>query len=373
MTSNKLFIKPYLINLRPYKAVTQEIWTREAGDWDEILKLDWNEAAAEPAPEVKAAILAFVNSKDFFHLYPATFNPELISLLSEYAGVPEANVQFFASSDTLHEYIAKVYVGVGDKVLILWPSYDNFRAAVEAGGANIVYSDLDQDFHFNAEKLEKDIRDENPRLVYICNPNNPTGTLLSLDEISSLIAKYPDTLFVIDEAYAEFAQQTCNRFVLDHENVLVTHTLSKAFALANIRFGYLVASVDNIDAISRIRNPKNIPTLTQIAAEEALKNTEYMWAYVKEVEAAREWFLDAIGQAGLTEWIKAYPSRGNFVLIQCRDIATRSAICYALRNKNIYVRQLNQNASLLSCFRITIGKRDQMKRVFEEIRHVLVQ
>lgn len=371
MISNKPFIKPYLINLRPYKTVSQEIWTRPSDEWNEILKLDWNEATIGPAPEVKQAILDFVNSKDFFHLYPATFNPELLSLLSQFAGVPEANIQYFSSSDALHEYLAKVYIGAGDKVLVVWPSYDNFRSTVESCGANIVYSDLGPEFQFRIERLEHDIEAEEPKVVYICNPNNPTGTLLSLDDILSLISKYSDTLFVIDEAYAEFAHQTSNRFVLNHENLLVTHTLSKAFALANIRFGYLVASVDHVDAISRIRNPKNIPTLTQIAATEALKNTDYMWAYVKEVEAAKEWFLDAINHAGLSKWIKAYSSSSNFVLIQCRDIATRSAICYALRNKNIYVRQLNQNVSLLSCFRITIGKREQMKRVFEEIRQAL--
>lgn len=371
MTSDKQFIKPYLLNLRPYKTATQEIWTRDPGEWDEILKLDWNEAAIEPAPEVKAAILSFVNSREFFHLYPSTFNPELLSLLSKYADVPESNIQFFASSDALHEYIVKAYVEVGDKVLILWPSYDNFRAAAEAGGAKVVYSDLDEEFHLNIEKFEKDIRNEKPRIVYICNPNNPSGSLISQDEILSILSKYPDILFVLDEAYAEFARQTCNRYVLSHENLLVTHTLSKAFALANIRFGYLVASEDHVDAVNRIRNPKSIPTLTQIAAAEALRNTDYMQAYVKEVEAAREWFLDALNRAELTKRIKAYPSRSNFVLIQCHDIITKSAICYALRDNNIYVRQLNQNASLLTCFRVTVGKRDQMRKVFEVIRQVL--
>lgn len=371
MIPDSSFINSYLLNLRPYKTVVQEIWTRDAAEWDRILKLDWNEATVEPAPQVKEAILSFVASNNFFHLYPSTYNPELLSLLSQYAQVPEANVQFFASSDSLHEYIAKEYVSAGDKVLIMWPSYDNFRSTVEGSGARIVYSELDPGYRFNQEKFEEDILREQPKLVYLCNPNNPTGLLLELDEIEALLTNHPRTLFVIDEAYAEFAHQTANCMALTHGNILVTHTLSKAFALANIRFGYLVSSVDNIDAISRIRNPKNIPTLTQIAAVQALRNVEYMWEYVREVDEARAWFIDAIDRAGISRWLKVYPSSANFVLMECRDITTRSAICYSLRKKDIYVRQLNQSSSLLSCFRVTVGKREQMQRVFDQICQVL--
>lgn len=370
MAENR-FINQYLLKLRPYRTASQEIWEKGPDERDEYLKLDWNEATIEPAPEVKRAVMDLVQSGGIFHLYPATSNAELLTLLSQYAGVPAENVQYFAGSDSVHEYLARAYVGNKDRVLILWPSYDNFRSTVEASGADVAYSDLGQGFAPDLGRLQADIDRLNPKVVYICNPNNPTGFLIGREDVERIVSDNQDTMFVIDEAYAEFARQTCNSLALAHENLLVTHTMSKAFALANIRFGYMVSSVSNVDAVSRIRNPKNIPTITQVAAAEALRHADYMWNYVREVELARDWFLDAIGGAGLAEWIKAYPSSGNFVLVQCRDIETRSRICYSLRRKKIFVRQLNQNASLLTCFRVTVGKRGQMRRVFDAIKQAL--
>lgn len=364
---SKHFMNKYLMDLLPYKTVSQEIWSINPHCWSEVLKLDWNEATIEPAPEVKKAVSDFASSMDFFHLYPSTHNKYLIKLLSQYTGVPEMNVQYFASSDSLHEYISKLYIGPRDKVLILWPSYDNFRSTAEANGANIVFSDMGKNFEFDFEKLKKDIKRENPKLAYICNPNNPTGHLITSNKIKELLESYPNTMFLIDEAYSEFAHQSVNGLALSYNNLLVTHTMSKAFALANMRFGYLVSAVDNIDAVNIIRNPKNITTLTQIAVTAALSNTEYMWKYVKEVILARERFIKLLQNDDLSEWIQVYPSESNFVLVKCKNIDVKSKLYYSLLEKKIYVRQLRQNSTLLNCIRITIGTREQMNRVYSAI------
>lgn len=367
------FMNDYLTNLRPYKSVSQEIWSMDSEDWDKTLKLDWNEATIEPAPQVKKAVLDFAASKQFFHLYPSIYNKELMELLAQYANVPEMNVQYFASSDSLHEYIAKMYIAPGDKVLVLWPSYDNFRSTAESNGAKIVYSDMGRDFKLDCYKLKEHIETEKPKLAYICNPNNPTGHLIKKRQIKELVDSCPDTMFLIDEAYAEFAHQSVNDLALSYENLLITHTMSKAFGLANVRFGYLVSSVDNIDAISRVRNPKNISTLTQVAVTAALTNTGYMWRYVEEVNLAREQFVKKLQGAEWDRWIKVYPSEANFVLIKCRDINTKSNIYYSLRKRGIYVRQLSQSSNVLDCIRITIGTRAQMERVYQALRNVLIK
>ena len=368
--SKKMF-NHYLMDLRPYKTVSQEIWSLPSEEWGKTLKLDWNESTIEPAPAIKKAVLDFVSSCDFFRLYPATFNRRLTELLAQYAGVPELNVQYFPSSDTLHEYIARLFVGVGDKVLMLWPSYDNFRSTVEVSGAQVVYSNLNPDFEFNLLKFKTDIAKETPKLVYICNPNNPTGLLIPREQIQDLIRDNPATMFLIDEAYAEFASQSVNDLVLDYDNILVTHTLSKAFGLASMRFGYLVSSADNIDAISRIRNPKNIQTISQVAAIAAFEHTDYMRQYVGEVNSAREWFYNAMNDLTGDGIRKVYPSKSNFLLIRCKDINTRSRIYYALREKKIYIRQLSQCASVLDCIRITIGTRTQMEQTYHALCEIL--
>ncbi len=367
------FVNSHVMKLRPYKPVSQESWFMDPSEWGQILKLDWNEATVGPAPEVKKAVINYVISNDFFHWYPATLNHELITLLSHFCSVPESNIQYFPSSDVLHEYIAKLYIESQDKVLILWPSYDNFRSTMEANGAEIVYSEYDPGFRFSLEKLKNDIKQASPKLVYLCNPNNPTGNLIELEELETLISEFPKSLFVVDEAYAEFAHKTSNQLALKYTNILITHTMSKAFALANMRFGYLVSSVSNIDAINRIRNPKNVTTVTQIAVMEALKNTDYMWRYVQEVELAKEWFTDAVQHGELGKYLHIYPSKANFLLVQCPNIAEKSRIYYALREKKIYVRQLIQSASLLSCLRITVGTLPQMKRVYQSLCSILLQ
>ena len=363
----KYFVNNYLMDLMPYKVASQEIWSIPHEKRENILKLDWNESTIEPAPEVKKAIADFIISEDFYRLYPSTYNNELIKLLSLYANVPKFNIQYFASSDALHEYIAKLYISFGDKVMICQPSYDNFRAAVAANGANIIYTDMTDKFRFDFERIKKDISIENPKLVYICNPNNPTGDILVPDQIEELLNIFPKVLFLIDEAYAEFAYQTVNHLTLKYNNILITHTMSKAFALANIRFGYLIASEENIDAINRIRNPKNISTISQIAVISALSNIDYMWEYVKEVNKARDWFYNNIVNSDLSKQIEAFQSKANFILIKCKDLDVKSKIFYHMRSKKIYIRQLQQCASVLDCLRITIGTTEQMERVLSEL------
>lgn len=368
MSYDNRFVNDYILNLRPYKPVPQEIWSVEPAERGELLKLDWNEATIEPAPEVKNAIKALITNEDFFHLYPLIQNKELLGLLSQYAGVPVGNIQYFASSDSLHEYIGRLYIKPGDKVMLLWPSYDNFRSTIEGNGAKIVYSDIGPELRFNFDKIKSDIAQESPKMVYICNPNNPVGFCLSFGQVNELVRDFPNTLFVIDEAYAEFSGVSSNSLVRTYENVLITHTMSKAFALANLRFGYLVASEDNIEAINRIRNPKNIPTITQVAVVAALKHIDYMVDYVQEVKAARELFIRLILQSEISEILSVYPSESNFVLLKCKDIETKSRIYYQLREKNIYIRQLTQSASLLKCVRVTIGTKEQMRIVYDVIK-----
>lgn len=365
------FMNRFLMDLKPYKSISQEVWEKAPETWDKVLKLDWNEATVEPSPRVREKLEEFWKTHDLLHLYPNTSNKELISAISQFANVPEGNVQYFSSSDSLHEYIGKCYIQSGDKVLILWPSYDNFRSTAEANGAQIIYSEMNDGFELDITRLTSDIRYYQPKIVYICNPNNPTGHCIPKSSIRELVSEFKDTLFLIDEAYTEFTHQSVNDLVVTFDNLLVTHTMSKAFGLANIRFGYLVADIDHIDIISRIRNPKNITTYAQVAALAALEDPEYMWRYVDEVNSAREWFYNALKDSEYFKDFVVYPSKSNFILIKCPSVDIKAHIYYSLRERNIYVRQLSQTATLLNCIRITIGTRSQMEYVFDVLKGIM--
>ena len=131
------YVNKYLRNFTPYKLASHKIWTVDKFQREKILKLDWNEATIPPSPKVREQIQNLVNEPSFYQLYPSTYNEKLMKLLSEYVGLPKDNIQYFASSDSLHEYIAKLYITVGDPVLLLGPTYDNFRLTAEVCGADI--------------------------------------------------------------------------------------------------------------------------------------------------------------------------------------------------------------------------------------------
>ena len=223
------FPNKYLRNLKPYKLASHKIWAVEPEERANILKLDWNEATIPPSPHVKQKVLELVNGPDFFNLYPTTHNERLLELLSDYVGLDKEYIQYFASSDALHEYICKVYISVGDPVLILGPSYDNFRLTCQANGANVFFSNYTDDFEFNASQFISDIRNIEPAVVYICNPNNPTGNIHSSDFIESLLQEFSDTLFLIDEAYYEFSMLTVKDLVLKYDNILQLNRNNDAY------------------------------------------------------------------------------------------------------------------------------------------------
>lgn len=360
------FPNKYLRNLKPYKLASHKIWSVEPSERENILKLDWNEATEPPSPLVQESIQKLIAEPSFFNLYPTTYNEQLLTLLSQYAGVPKDNVQYFASSDALHEYICKVYISVGDPVMILGPSYDNFRLTCQANGAEVFYSNYKEDFTFDTATFERDIQEKEPAVVYICNPNNPTGNRHSKEYIEHLLKVFPDTLFLIDEAYFEFSGKTVKDLVLDYDNVLISRTMSKAFALANFRVGYLIASSDNVQFVNRIRNPKNVSTIAQTAAIAALSDVAYMQNYVREVLKGKEFFIKATEK--YADYFTVYKGYGNFLLLKFPTYEKKMLLIDHLAANNIFVRDTMQAPMVYNCFRITCGTISQMKRVCDAIK-----
>lgn len=359
------FVNKYLRNFTPYKVASHKIWTVPPEERRGMLKLDWNEATIPPSPKVGERLKALVEDGSFYNLYPATCNEQLLRLLSEYLELPEENIQYFASSDSLHEYIAKLYITVGDPVLLLGPTYDNFRLTAEVCGANIHYFNIDSSFRFDEEAFLRTVDRVEPSLIYICNPNNPTGNLHQPAFLRMLLERYPHILFLIDEAYAEFSGVSVKDLVLSYENLLISRTMSKAFALANFRFGYLIASKANIDYISNIRNPKNITTFAQEAAIGALSDLPYMRAYVEEVNRAGDRFEARLRDlSGALDCARG----GNFVLLRLKREEDKAGLLGWLAGRGIYVRDVGQTDFLRrSCIRITVGTCPQMERVAQAI------
>jgi histidinol-phosphate aminotransferase len=360
------FPNKYLRNLKPYKLASHKIWSVTPEDRKNILKLDWNEATIPPTPKVRESLHALLVEPEFFNLYPTTLNDRLLIALSSFTELPKENLQYFGSSDALHEYICKVFIGVGDPVMILGPSYDNFRLTCQANGGEVFYSNYNEDFTFDVERFENDITKIEPAVVYICNPNNPTGNIHAKSYIEHLLNAFPDTLFLVDEAYMEFGGQSAKELVLKYDNILISRTMSKAFALANFRVGYLMASKDNIQFINKIRNPKNLSTIAQTAAIAALEDNQYMWKYVEQVKAGKKYFVEEMGK--IAPKVKLYPGHGNFCMLQFPTVEEKKQLIEFLSSNNIFVRELMQGPIVERCFRITIGTLEQMSIVVKVIQ-----
>lgn len=354
----------HIKKISPYKLASHKIW--EGIDKDHVLKLDWNEATIKPSPEVRKAIEHCIEAIGFRH-YPDVNNQRLIKAISEYTGLDETNVQYFASSDSAHEYIARCYLEAKDSVLILGPTYDNFRLACEAVGATVKYHYYGENFVFDINAYISDMELLKPKMTYICNPNNPTGTFISPSIIDDLIFKYSSTMFVIDEAYYEFAGESCVSLCKKYDNVIVSRTFSKAFALANFRIGYIISNLINIRTINKIRNPKNISSFSQEAAIAALSDIKYTEQYVADVTEARGWLADEITKS-IPEVKKVYNGKGNYVLIELKDELEKNYFIGALAKNNIFIRDLSHVRNLENFVRITIGTMVQMRVVMGVIK-----
>jgi histidinol-phosphate aminotransferase len=360
------FINKYLRNLAPYKVASHKVWEVSDEKRKNILKLDWNEATKPPSPNVKNRLLKLMENEDIFFLYPSTHNSEILQRLSIYTKLPVDNIQYFASSDSLHEYLVTMYITIGDPILILGPTYDNFRLTSQSQGAIVHYFNYDNEFNLDEGEFIKAIKQLSPSLVYICNPNNPSGTLLSKAFLTKLISDYPDVIFLIDEAYFEFSGETMAEQVINFPNLFISRTFSKAFALANFRAGYLISDVNNIQQISKIRNPKNFTTFTQEAVIGVLSDVGYMTDYVEEVNITREWFVSELNQNSFVK--KVYQSHANFVLVEFVSFDFKMKIFNHLNENNIFVRNLMHSEMLMNTLRFSIGTKDQMSRVVDVLK-----
>jgi histidinol-phosphate aminotransferase len=361
------FINSFLSKLVPYSLASHIIWDKDNFD-NTIIKLDWNEATIPPSPLVIDRLKHILSKNEIFNYYPNTDNKQLRHLLSNYLSLSLDNFEYFSSSDVVHEHIARLLLKVNDRIVILGPTYDNFRVTCESQGAlcSIFESELDStsllsDFYDELKKVM-------PKLAYICNPNNPTGRMFSMNAIDHLLNEFPDIIFIIDEAYSEFAKHTTLGLIKNNDNIIITRTFSKAFALANFRAGYICSNHMIISNIRNLKNHKNISSITQEAIIGALQDVDYMWNYVDQVNKAREFMSVELNKFNFVK--KVYKSEANFLLVEFVDFETKCKVDSFLQSRSIFVRNLSHSSKLSNCLRITIGTLSQMKIVSDNLKNL---
>jgi histidinol-phosphate aminotransferase len=298
-------IRPDLRGLSPYGAPQLDVATR----------LNTNENSYPLPDEVVAGIEKALGGvlRDL-NRYPDRDAVALRADLAAYLGhgLGVANVWAANGSNEVQQQLLQVFAGPGRVALGFTPAYSMHPLLALGTGTGWVAGRRDASFGLTAESVVAQIEEHRPDLVFLCSPNNPTGTALSLSIVEAAVAAAPG-MVVVDEAYAEFRRPgTPSALALlpGRERLVVTRTMSKAFAFAGARVGYLAASSSVVDAVQLVRLPYHLSSLTQAAARAALAHSDALLATVEAIKEQRDRIVTALRGLGLT----VADSDANFVL-----------------------------------------------------------
>jgi histidinol-phosphate aminotransferase len=340
-----------------YAVATQLAWAAHRAGRT-VLKLDWNEADRLPSTRVRERVRMLLDDDASFCWYPEALSEELVDRLASYVGVPESHILPVHGSDLGIELVAGAFLHAGDRVAIVAPTYDNFRAVMEQRGAEVeLYTYLGKG-RFPLEHWAQHLRKAPPRMVYLTNPNNPIGYVLEREALSGMIdvCSALGCMLVVDEAYAEFSGITIADEVVRDPPLVVLRTFSKAFGLAGIRLGYVVAGREAMRVLRRVNNPKNVTMFAKAAGVAALEGVDEMRRYVAEVRACRAEVEACLTRLG----VETYPSSANFLLLK----HPRSLeLTRFLEARDILVRDRSRYFGGVGHVRLTIGGRASTVRV----------
>lgn len=282
----------------------------------DMIRLDNNEA-----------FMSLLSSVDFSELedtlinrYPAESSDRLVEAYARFAGFTTENVLAGNGSDEWISLICQFAIEPGDRVLVLEPDFSMYKKNAMIMGADIIQIPLNEDFSFPLDVVKEEIRNKKPKLVFLSNPNNPTGQLYSQEEIEAVIGALSETggLLVLDEAYMDFAGESpFAGKVLDYENLIILRTASKALGMAALRLGFFIANDRLIEKISCIKPPYNVNTVSaQIGAQLMEKATVLDQFLLEQLEQIAELEEIMVGFAEQTEGAVLYPSSANFFLMK---------------------------------------------------------
>ena len=325
----------------------------------EKLRLDFNENTVGCSPRV-VEFLRQRLSEGELAVYPEYADAR--RELARFFGVAEEELLLTNGTDEAIQVFVNTYVNAGDEVVMARPSYAMYRFYAEVAGASIREVDYrPADLSFPLEELLESLR-PSTRAVIFANPNNPTGTGVSLEALGRILDRAPGAAVLIDEAYYEFSRVTALGLLGRRSNLFLSRTFSKAYGMAAMRCGCLFSQAGNLQHLRKAQSPYSVNTLAVLAARAAVQDTGYVNGYVKEVLAARDLLCEGLRRLG----IRTYPSQANFVLFQAgeRAIPLRDE----LRARNILVR--DRSYELAGCVRVTVGTRAQVQRFLEELERI---
>lgn len=324
------------------------------------LRLDFNENTTGCPVDVLETLQASMDAAGL-SMYPEyeTARQEL----AKFYGVSPEELLLTNGTDEAIQVLVNTYVDAGNQVVLLQPSYAMYRFYAELAGAAITEIGYrPQDLSFPFEELLERVG-PSTRAILMANPNNPTGTALEIAALETLLQAAPCAAVLVDEAYFEFCGITALPLLSQYRNLFVSRTFSKAFGLAALRVGCLVAQAENVAFLRKSRSPYSVNALAAAAARAAVSNTEHVRRYAAEVLRAKERLCRALDGLGIA-W---YPSRANFVLLKLGPSAR--VIRDRLLERGVLVR--DRSYELPGCIRVTVGTVEQVERFLSDLKDLL--
>lgn len=340
--------RKYLDPILPYKPARTIESARHEFGFETVIKLAGNENNHGYSPLVVKAIQ---DSLQEIARYPDVEATALRKEITSWLSVSNHQILFGNGSFELISLIAQAFLEKDSESIIPTPSFGWYYIATVASGGTPKEVKL-TDFSIDLNTIYEEISD-NTRLIWLCNPNNPTGTYFNANELDDFLTKIPGhILVVLDEAYADYADTKelpkTNELIQKFDNIICLRTFSKAYGLASLRIGYALANEEIIKILEKIKQPSNISLVAQEAAVAALKDRNFYEHVLRENEKGRNLYYKK-----LKEWDLPYiPSQGNFILFDTKEDSTKLELWYL--KHGIFVRN-GLEFGLEGWLRITIG------------------
>ena len=299
-----------------------------------------------------------------YNRYPNNKHPELITLISNYKKLNKDELVLCNGTDELIDLVIRVFCEPGkDKIITLNPTYGMYEVSAKINNVNIVKVDLDHNFQIDIEKVKSQF-DDLTKIIFITNPNNPTGNCFNEDSIIEIIESFNGIVF-IDEAYIDYSNNSLISKLNMYQNLIISQTFSKALGLAGIRLGVGYSNSNLISYLKKVKPPYNINLLTEKKAIENISSTYLDNLQIKETILERNKLEKKLENFPFVK--KVYPSDSNFLLVK---VVNANNVYKYLIDNGIVVRNRSQIKGCEECLRITVGTPKQNNLLINVLKRI---
>ncbi|MBX7149207.1 histidinol-phosphate transaminase [bacterium] len=317
---------------------------------EEGIKLNQNESPWDIPVHLKTEIIEKLLQTPW-NRYPLGDIVPLKKKLAKLLNLWPDNLVFANGSNVLIQAIIMA-CAVNDKIMVLDPTFSVYELQGQLLGNTIIKYPLDENFEFDRDALIATVKKQKPKVLFIANPNAPTGNLYNLNMMRAIVEECP-CLVVVDEAYYPFSGTTVINWVRQYDNLIVLRTFSKAFAMGGVRFGYLAADADIATQIEKCLLPFCISKLTAACVDTVLDHPEYVENYTSDICKERDRVVEEMKNIpGIT----VYPTKANFVLFKCEDSQT---VFRRVLNEGVILRDVSNPTTLAKTLRVSIGTKEE--------------